>query len=128
MELTVYTNIRGAFLFQLSVALVCLLGILLAGPKLIVVLAFIGLRPLILKQRVAKNPETYWRFYYRIGKFAVAFTAATLLLICACIQFLQSYIPDMVKDPRVLVTSILPYFLAVHAIIGIVYTDDTKAA
>ena len=124
IQLRVYSNLQNAFIFQLIVGLLCLLGILLGGGRMIAILALLGFRPFILSQRTFQDPAPYWRFYYSIGKISFVFTTVTLIILYVFIQLPGNLVIALGKDPQIWVLAVLPYFLVVHGMVGLIYADQ----
>lgn len=124
IQLKIYSNLRDAFIFQLIVGLFCLLGILQGGGRMIAILALLGFRPFILSQRTVQDPAPYWRFYYCIGKISFVFTAVTLIILYVFIQLLGNLWIALGIDPRIWVLAVLPYFLVVHGMVGLIYANQ----
>jgi hypothetical protein len=120
--LRVYSNPQNAFIFQLIVGFLCFLGILLYGMGMIAILALLGFRPLILSQRTVLDPAPYRQFFYRIGKISFVFTAITLVILYVFLQLFGNLVIVLGKY-RVL--AVLPYFIFVHGMVGLIFKDKS---
>lgn len=123
-QLRVYSNFQSAFIFQLIVGLLCLLGILLVSGEMFALFALIAFRPLILSRRTVQDPALYWQFYYRIYKISLLTTAITLVILYLLLQLFGNLVIALGKDPQIWSLAIFSYFLVIHGMVGFIEADQ----
>ncbi|MDT3695703.1 MAG: hypothetical protein ROY99_04870 [Ignavibacterium sp.] len=118
-----YKNLRLAFLMEIFVGFTTIISIALMGPKGITALALIALRPVLMKKEEIKNPEAYFKIFYKVLSNSLSIIFIMLILIIISIQFIPAYQSKLppVKDLFIL---ILPFFLLTHGVIGFVSSSD----
>ena len=123
IQLKVYSNLRNAFIFQLIVGFFCLLGIMLIGGQMIALLAFLALRRFFMPSEMIHDPAPYFHFYYYIGKISFVITAITVLVLYVLLHVTGDFANYFVIDPRNWLISILPFFVGVHGVVGLIYIN-----
>ena len=125
VQLRVYSNLRSAFIFQLFVGFVCLLGVLLVSAYVTALLVFfLALRRFLIPTQMIQDPEQYFRFfYYHIGKISFVITAIFVLVLYVLLHVTGDLASSLVIDPRNWLISVLPLFVGVHGTVGLIYIN-----
>jgi len=112
----VYSNLRMAFIYQIILSIICILGLIFFGEIMITLMAFIALRPLILPKKKIQDFTPYRQFYNQITFTAFVVTVITLI----------SPLLLEKSDMKLLLYMILPVFLFFQGIAAIIFLKQSK--
>lgn len=118
----VYKHLHHAFLFELLGGLVALLAVITLGGKGVPALAVLALRPLILERSPDPPDERVWRLYYDAFKVSLLLTATTIIFTYVLFEF----VGDDFQQHRVLLLTVVPWFLVIHGLVGAVLAWPRK--
>ncbi len=110
-----YKNLTLAFIFQAVTGVLSIIAIAVFGGKGLAVITLLALRPLLLEKENNFPDESIWRLYYDILKLSVFFTALTIIFI----YFSSILLHGEVLKSEILFISVPPYFLIIHALVGV---------
>jgi hypothetical protein len=113
----VYKSYPKAFMYEIFVATLTMLGVSFWGSTGLLLIALFGLRPLILKIENKDVDESFSHKHYKIFKLSTVLTAVTIILVYGISDL---YLHTKI-DSDFLLKMILPYFLLLHGCIGIIY-------
>jgi hypothetical protein len=113
----VYKSYPQAFLYEIFIASITLLGVAIFGGYGLIFITLYGLRPIVLKIENKSVDETFWFKHYNIFKLSVVLTAATIIIV----YFTADLYFNIKLDSDFLLKIILPYFLLIHGCVGTIY-------
>jgi hypothetical protein len=115
----VFANLRLAFMYELIVGIICVLGIVFNGEIMIILIAFMALRPVVLDRKRVRDLTLYWRLYFQTYKISIVIMGIILIIMTVLYQILGNTAVIVGLRSRVLLSVILPSFLVIHGIVGL---------
>lgn len=112
-----YKKTNIAFLFV--IVLGTILSANLIGPKGLLVLALMVLRPLVLEREKIEDAKSYLQLSYKILFSSLSIIFIMIVSIFYIIQFIPIWKAKL-PQIEILFIPLLPFFLLTHGVIGIV--------
>jgi len=112
-----YKNSNIAFLFEILIGFGTIVSISLMGPKGMTALAFMILRPLILKREKIEDTDSYFQLFYKILFSSLSIIAIMMISIVIITLFIPIWRENL-PSPEIMFVVILPFFLLTHGVIG----------
>jgi hypothetical protein len=118
----IYKSIPSALLYQTIVGALCVVFIALWGPACIAMLAFLALRPLILKKVPVEDDRNMWKFFYKITIRSVVSLSITIIFAYGIFELFSH--PSPIEGLWFLM--IPPYFVFLQGLLGLIYLIRDK--
>ena len=112
-------------MYQIIAGIVCVLAMLVFGEKMIVLIALMGLRPLILERKTVQDLTPYWRFYNHIDKISFVITVITLIVLVIYYQMLGSLAFEVGLKLQSLLMVTWPAFFVIQGIVALTCLDQS---
>jgi hypothetical protein len=112
-----YKNLNIAFLFEILIGFGTIISISLMGSKGLTALAFMILRPLILKREKIEDTDSYFKSFYKILFSSLSIISIMMISIVIITLFIPIW-RDRLPSPEIMFVVILPFFLLTHGVIG----------
>ena len=93
---------------------------MLFGGGMIALIALLGFELFFLSHRTDQAPTKYLQFKYRIIKISFVITLITLGILSVFFQSYRNLMIAPFKDPQIWVQVILPCFVIVHGMAGLI--------
>lgn len=113
-----YKNLLFAYSLEIMVGLITSLLIIIVGPNAIAFLALFAIRPFILERVKISNQDEFWFYSFQLGKYALFILSIIIIGIYLVNEFFLS--EDVLYNFRDRINVLVPFYLLVHGIIGLI--------
>lgn len=119
-----YKNLLFAYSFEIIFGLITSLLIIIIGPKAIAFLALFAIRPFVLEREKISNQDEFWFYSFQLGKYALFILSIIIIGFYLVDEFILS--EDVLYNIRDRINVLVPFYLLVHGIIGLITQKNSN--
>ncbi len=113
----IYKSQPQAFLCEIIVASLALLGVSLWGVKGLVLIALLVFRPFILEIEIKDVDKIYWIKHFNVIKLSLILTSLTIIAV----YFISYFYNSFGANADFIMKMIFPYFMLIHGCAGTLF-------
>jgi hypothetical protein len=112
-----YKNLFFSFSLEFLIGLIITLLIIFTGPKSIILLAILAIRPFILERESVTSQDEIWFYSYQLGKITLFILSFIIIAFYLIDELLFNENILVIYRDRTIV--LLPLFLFLHGMVGL---------
>lgn len=112
-----YKNLFFSFSLEFLIGLIITLLIIFTGPKSIILLALVAIRPFILERENISPQDEFWFYSFQLGKITLFILSFVIIVFYLIDEFLLN--ENLLYNYRDRIIILLPFYLFLHGLVGL---------